>query len=248
MMRHAYLLVGAMGATAMAVDPVEAGRGDREIMFHKTRVSSVLFLGNSITLHGPAPAIGWPGNWGMAASSAENDYVHLVLRAFTEAGGKQPRSLVTNIATFEREYETYDIRAKLKKELAFKADLVILAIGENVSALTSDQAKSAFKVSVTGLLKELKAASAPTIVVRSSFWPSAAKDTILRQACEAAGGIFVDNGALGKDERYYARSEREFSHKGVAAHPGDRGMRAIADAILQALGAPGTPTDAGGKR
>ncbi len=38
----------------------------------------VLFVGNSITLHGPRPQIGWTNNWGMAASARDKDYVHLL--------------------------------------------------------------------------------------------------------------------------------------------------------------------------
>ena len=38
----------------------------------------VLFVGNSITLHGPRPQIGWTNNWGMAASSRDRDYVLLL--------------------------------------------------------------------------------------------------------------------------------------------------------------------------
>ena len=88
-------------------------------------------------------------------------------------------------------------------------------------ALTTEQAKAAFKTSTTKLLKKLKENSDPVIVVRSCFWPDQAKDTILKQACGEVGGIFVDAGARGKDEAYFARSERQFSHAGVAAHPGD---------------------------
>jgi alpha-galactosidase len=49
------------------------------------------------------------------------------------------------------------------------------------------------------------------------------------------GGISVDISALGKNEKNFARSERPFKHAGVANHPGDAGMAAIAGALLKAL-------------
>ena len=39
----------------------------------------VMFVGNSITLHGVLKEIGWNNEWGMAASSADNDYVHILM-------------------------------------------------------------------------------------------------------------------------------------------------------------------------
>jgi lysophospholipase L1-like esterase len=143
--------------------------------------------------------------------------------------------MVKNIADFERQYATYDVNAKLKEAFVFGADLVVVAIGENVPNLASDEAKLQFKNGLTKLLRGLKADRHPTIVVRSCFWANPAKDQILQQVCQEARGIFVDIGKLGQDESNYARSERQFKHEGVAAHPGDKGMQAIADAILAAI-------------
>lgn len=200
----------------------------------KAKFKKVLFLGNSITKHGPKVDIGWTGNWGMAASAEEKDFVHIVAASLSKVAETKPEIMVKNIAEFERQYATYDAGTKLKEQFDFGADLVILAIGENVPNLATDEAKTQFKNSMTKLLNSLKTGK-PTIIVRSCFWANGAKDQILKEACQDVGGVFVDIGVLGKDESNYARSEREYKHKGVAAHPGDKGMQSIAAAILAAI-------------
>ena len=44
----------------------------------------ILFWGASTTKHPPAEDIGWSGNWGMAASAEENDYVHKLVSYLEE--------------------------------------------------------------------------------------------------------------------------------------------------------------------
>ncbi len=41
--------------------------------------------------------------------------------------------------------------------------------------------------------------------------------------------------SLGRTPSNAARSERTFPHGGVAGHPGDKGMKALADALLRAM-------------
>jgi len=198
-------------------------------------IRRILFLGNSITLHGPNAEIGWTGNWGMAASAEDKDYVHLVGRALARQTGSAPSVEVRNIADFERNYATYDVDGQLKEVFAFDADLVVLAVGENVPALDSPEAKQKLKSGVLSLLRCALAKRHPLVVVRSCFWPDATKDDILREACAEAGGVFVDAGPIGRDAANAARSERSFAHEGVGGHPGDRGMQALADAIVAAV-------------
>ena len=198
-------------------------------------IRRILFLGNSITLHGPSAEIGWSGNWGMAASAEDKDYVHLVTRALAQHTGSAPQIMVRNIADFERNFATYDVDLHMKDLFGFDPDLVVLAIGENVPALGSEEAKAQFKAGVMNLLRCALAKRHPLVVVRSCFWEDAAKDQALRQACQEAGAIFVNAGPLGREAANAARSERSFAHAGVAGHPGDQGMKALADAIVQAV-------------
>ena len=57
-------------------------------IFNRGGVKKVMFFGNSITRHEPNASLGWYGDWGMAASSKEKDFVHLVVKALDEKYGK----------------------------------------------------------------------------------------------------------------------------------------------------------------
>ncbi|MCX7421092.1 MAG: hypothetical protein NT013_16335, partial [Planctomycetia bacterium] len=201
----------------------------------KQRVGKVLFLGNSITLHGPASKIGWTGNWGMAASAEDKDFVHVLTSHIAKAAGGKPQIMVKNIADFERNLTAYKLPDELKEELAFEADVIIIALGENAASPKTDETKAQFEAAFTNLFTELKKHSQPTIFVRSQFWQDAEKDKLMKKTCEAAGGTFIDISKLGFDEANYARAERKIEHAGVAGHPGDKGMQAVADALWNAI-------------
>jgi lysophospholipase L1-like esterase len=215
-------------ASALALLPCSGGA-------QEAKLEKILFLGNSITLHGPSAKVDWKGNWGMAASAEDKDYVHLVVGALTKSLGHAPQYKIANISEFERGYDQYDIEAKLKDELAFKPDVVVLAIGENVAPLKTDEAKSNFKQRLLDLLNAFKSVGTSKVYVRSCFWAEPIRDGVMKEDCMAVGGTFVDISTLSKDESNYARSERSFTNDGVARHPGDKGMQAIADAIVQAI-------------
>jgi hypothetical protein len=207
----------------------------KEGLIGSVKTGRILFLGNSITWHGPSAEVDWSGEWGMAAGALENDYVHVLVRSISEITGRDPEFLAANIADYERQFESYDVETALKKHLQFKADLVIVAIGENVPVLATEEAQSRFRTSLVNLLTILKNNGNPTLVVRSSFWADEVKDKIFKQTCAEIGGIYVDIHHLSTDESNYARSERQYTHAGVASHPGDKGMKAIADALLNAI-------------
>ena len=200
-----------------------------------TGLQKALFLGNSITKHGPKADIDWSGNWGMAASAEATDYVHVFTASLAQKQGSTPEILVRSIADFERAHQGYDFATKLKEAIDFQADLIVLAIGENVPTLKTPEEKSQLQEDVTKLLTTLKGDRRPVILVRSGFWANAAKDEALRGASEAVGGIFADISAFAKDKSLYGRAECAFKHDGVANHPGDKGMAAIAAALMKAL-------------
>jgi hypothetical protein len=170
------------------------------------KIGKILFAGKSITEHGVAPNMDWLMTCSIAACAKEKDYAHLVISAIATVAGKSSEAMVQNVANYERDYETYDLTNERKELFTFKADVVILAIGQNVPNLGTSEAKAKFKASALKMIGALKDSNNPVILVRSCFYGNATKDEVLKQACQEAGGIFVDISSICKDESIYAHS------------------------------------------
>ncbi|MEK7718889.1 MAG: hypothetical protein AAB347_04655, partial [Bacteroidota bacterium] len=69
------------------------------------KVKIVVVLGNSIVHTPPVPEIGWYGDWGMAASVRDSDFIHLLIRDIHQI---DPSVVVKfkNIADFERGFNS----------------------------------------------------------------------------------------------------------------------------------------------
>ena len=201
----------------------------------KLRINKLLVLGNSVALHGPAPQIGWTGNWGMAASSRDRDFAHVLHSQVCKATQGEPQLLVLNLADFERKQTEFDFEQGLKEPIAFEADVVIVGVGANAPALETPEAKQRYRASFEQLLSRVKQTDSTTLLVRGEFWPDPAKEQIMREVCEKVGGTYVPLKDLNKDPANLGSADQKFEHAGVAGHPGDRGMKLIADELWKAI-------------
>ena len=191
----------------------------------------VLFFGNSITRHEPNAEIGWYGDWGMAASSIDKDYVHLIVAELDKKYGKVGYCIAQG-AMWEWEYRRSDeVLAEYYSAVKdFDANIVIIRIGENVTAQKhlEQSCKPGFATAVDFLVGK----SAEKVIITDMFWYSVYNDC-LREVCEEKGYTFCHLTDLEEDERTMALGL--FEHKGVAGHPGDFGMQCIADRILEKI-------------
>lgn len=198
-------------------------------MKNESHGSRILFIGNSITRHMPAPNIGWSGDWGMAASCLEKDYVHLLAAKVKE---KAPDAEIKlhNVADFERDYENFDLSAYADLR-DFGADILVMRIGENCE--TEKAKRLAFRRHFLRLVDYLNRDGTARVICTTRFWPEPAVDEEIRAAAATLGCKPVELGMLGKDDANKAIGL--FAHEGVAAHPGDAGMAAIAAEIWKVL-------------
>jgi hypothetical protein len=184
----------------------------------------VLVLGNSITRHPPLPEIGWPNDWGMAATAREKDFVHLLRRRFMRARA-QMQLVFENIAVWENTYWEYDLN-QLAFAREFAPELLILRIGENVAGDTVDTHH--FATHFSRLLDYLHQPGTRILVV-GSFWAGNPATGIMRWVSKAHGVSFISLEKIGSDMSNRAIGQHE--NGGVANHPNDKGMANIAKII-----------------
>ena len=189
-----------------------------------------MFVGNSITLHGIRPQIGWYHEWGMAASAKDKDYVHLL-----EANIKQldPNAAfcICQVAEWERRYkEGSSVLSQYEAARAFNADLIVLRFIENVPK--DGYESDTFLRELDALVNYLNGTGKAKLFITTGFWKHPG-DNDIRTYAKEKGIPCVELGDLGENEQMKAIGL--FEHKGVANHPGDKGMMAIASRIMEAI-------------
>lgn len=202
-----------------------------------------LAIGNSITLHTIVDY--WWTEGGMAASSPELDYYHRVVSGLEErygSSGDTINSIAYNYYIWETQShdraETYDL---IDNYLVDGIDLVTVQLSENCSDT------STFESDFRALLEHIKEQCKEEcmIVVIDDFWDND-KSRMKRTVCDELGVGFVTLADIRGQEKYMAGmgkavsgddgAEHIIEHEGVARHPGDEGMRVIADRVLDVIG------------
>ena len=191
------------------------------------------FVGNSITRHPPRAELGWTNDWGMAASAADKDYVHLVARGLEKRTGRKVAFKIYGSFWLEREYGNEEkTRDALQGVVSNRPEIVVLAYGENVGGLTNAANIATYERSYRRTVRMMKDIGA-RVVVRTPFWDMPHQREVLRRIAREEHVLFADCSDLGQKPEM--RADGRFKHGGVAYHPYDTGMAAMADRILAAL-------------
>lgn len=190
----------------------------------------LLFLGNSITLHGVKPDIGWHHAHGMAASAPERDYVHLTMAKCNEIADDMAYCVCQG-AEWERRYRNgEEVFPLYEQARLFHADIAVMRLIENCPA--KDFCADAFQENLRRLLQYLAPLSTTKWVFTTGFWRHPGDSAIADLAQELHLPL-VPLGDLG--ERDEMKALGLFAHEGVANHPGDLGMQHLADRIFAAV-------------
>ena len=212
--------VPALGQNAKdqkAFDP--AGKGPR-----------VLFIGNSITKHGPRPQIGWTNNWGMAASALDKDYVHLLQKKITSVRPDSQCCLLQVAGSFERSFfkPEWSCAKNFRWAREFKPDIIVMFFGANVpktydAGTMEPKPARSYGDALDAVRSYLDPDGKAVVLISEGFYMRPKLDAEKKAVAARRGDIFVKMDDIG------ARADAH----GRYNHPGDLGMQLIADRFWQ---------------
>lgn len=196
-----------------------------------------LVIGNSITL-------GF-GTHGMASSDVDTDFYYLIKEYLT---GLNPNFQIERVdgRPWESCTTTETRKTKLEEILADcleeDTDLVIIQLGDNVNTAEKIETFSTdCNVMLDYILEKCPNARILWVFGRYNLQNADA----IRTACQSYGAEYVDISLVSTDAKYMSYigasiigadgKTQYIDNSGVASHPGDEGMRVIADFIIQEL-------------
>lgn len=219
------------GSTPTSHQPSTADEHDtpvtpgRPIEGHTYKIA---FVGNSITRHGPRPDSGWYGDWGMAATAQEFDYVHQLLDAFHEYGAETVY-LLGDARGFEADYLAYDV-GQLSELREFDADIIIIRLGENAQDVGDGDS---FSQRVVELVQFIDGGSPSVVVITDTFIPHTKASAQIEVAADAGGYTFCKISDLIDSPANTAIGQ--YTDPGIERHPSDQGMYEIARRLYGCL-------------
>lgn len=206
-------------------------------------------IGDSITQHGPKESLGWRGETrGMAATSIDSDYVHVLLRMLQahDPGNAKDLKIVGRLGKLGGG-TVAQVGDVLEELVAWDADLVTVQLGENdrFDEIGPDEFTRRYRLLISGLLANER----QPLIVCSGVWDPeaeenpqelgsyasesepAVKDSIIKEICREHGLVFasISHAALQKS------CSGDGVSGGVRWHPNDEGMQAYAEAFFAAI-------------
>lgn len=194
-------------------------------------------IGNSLISH-PICDIWWSER-GMASSEDGKDYYSLVEKYLEEKYGKVNGQKIA-FTSWETNYrDRVEFLPMLDEYLNEDTKLVTVQLSENMTN------KDTFSRDYKELLKYImkKSPKAQIIVVGDIWFED--NDRMKAEICKEMKLEYVSLDEMRQDRKYYCgmgtkivgddKEVHKVDHQGVADHPGDRGMKYIADHIIEKI-------------
>ena len=198
--------------------------------------NKVLFIGNSLLLG--------HGTFGMCAKDGKNDYYYHVKEYLKRYNSDVICDKLLG-APWEQTETQVGIDSWIDNNINNKEnnyDLVIVQLGDNVN---NEIRNELFKTTCKQLLEAIRNKMNRARVVWVGEWYyTAQRQNIIAKSCAETGSTFIDitdlttkenQGALGDIITRDDGTTFEVTSSGVASHPGNKGMKAIADRLIEKL-------------